>query len=137
MKKGILWTLLAAALVLARATAYGAENCSLQGTSAAVTPTCHALDAVTTTGASVWVNAAPYSEPSVQIWSAAGSVSQISLECTSDLNAPPYNCGPGGAPLINVTAGGVYWTLPRSHYYRVNVTNWTSGTISANFELYK
>lgn len=135
MKKWIFGLGAALGLLLSALSLTAAENCSLTG-SAEVRPVCRALDAQTTATASVGVLTAPFSQPSVQIWGVAGS-STVAVECRTSTSAPWYPCNPSGADLVNVDATGVYWTLPRSSYYRVNLKACTGCTVSANFELFK
>lgn len=69
----------------------------------------------------------------VQIWSTAGSVATVTIDVRSSATAPWYTV----ATVINPSATGEYWAIPRSIDVRVNVSAWTSGTILANVEGYR
>ena len=125
--------LLAIGLLVFASSLRAAETCS-----ANTLPVCVALDAVTSTGASSTVNTFGHRNLSAQVWSAAGSVATVNIECRSAATAPWFAC----ASVVNPTQadvngeGGAYITLPRSYQYRVNVIAYTSGNISATIERY-
>lgn len=94
------------------------------------------LNAVTTTGPSAAVNAANQAGVyaiDAQIWSAAGSVATVVIECRSYTTAPWWPC----QTITNPDSVGVFYSLPLAFQYRLNVTAWTNGSISGTLILYK
>lgn len=93
------------------------------------------LNGVTTTGASESVNASGQEiyAIDIQVWSTAGSVSTVLVECRSTTTAPWWPC----ATITNVDATGQYFSAPLAFQYRLNVTAWTSGTIFGTIILYQ
>lgn len=91
------------------------------------------LNGVVTTGASDPVITQNWVDIDAQIWSAAGSVATVVIECKSYTSAPWYPCW----TVTNPTATGVYYSLPRAAQYRLNVSAWTSGTIYGTIIVYQ
>lgn len=115
-------------------SAYATETCSKSEPSRpnGDLPMCLALDAVVTTGASSTVDTFSFRYVNTQIWSAAGSVATVDIECRSSESAPWFPC----YTTSNPSAAGKYVTLPRAYQYRANVSAWTSGSVSVTFERY-
>lgn len=90
------------------------------------------LDAVQTTGASSAVTVSGFIDIDAQIWSSAGSVATVVIECRSYITAPWFPC----FTVTNPDAIGVYYSLPRAFQYRLNVDSWTSGEISGTIVVY-
>lgn len=94
------------------------------------------LNAVTSAGASQAVTAAGAQGTyavDIQIWSSAGSVATVNIECRSYSTAPWYPC----QVVTNPDTTGVYYSAPLAFQYRLNVAAYTSGTISGTIVLYK
>ena len=91
-----------------------------------------ALNAVTTTATSSTFDVSKSDVIRVQVWSAAGSVATVQVECRSRSDAPWFACVPSG--ITNPDATGEYWSLPLTMQVRVRVSAYTSGTISASVE---
>lgn len=68
----------------------------------------------------------------VQVWSAAGSVATVSVQCKSAVSAPWFDCINGG--IVNPSASGEYWDIPKTIYIQCNVTAYTSGSINCQLE---
>lgn len=92
------------------------------------------LNGVTTTGASAAVlgSAQDVYAIDAQIWSSAGSEATVVIECRSYTTAPWWPC----QTITNPNSTGVYYTLPMAFQYRLNVTNWVSGTIYGTIVVY-
>lgn len=69
----------------------------------------------------------------IQLWSAAGSVSTVVVECRSYVTAPWWPC----ATVSNVDAVGQYFSAPLAYQYRLNVSAYVSGSISGTIILYR
>ena len=111
-----------------------AETCSNSSSSpGGALPVCVAHDAVTTTGASATVNTAGYGVLRGQVWSAAGSVATVTIDARSSASSPWYTV----VTVTNPGVSGEYWSLPKAFQYRINVSAYTSGTISTTLERYK
>ena len=93
------------------------------------------LNGVTTTGATGQTLASGKGvyAVDVQVWSSAGSVATINIECRSYATAPWYPC----QTINNPDATGVYYSAPLAYAYRLNVTAWTSGNIFGTIIIYK
>lgn len=93
------------------------------------------LNGVTTAGASQPVNASGKEiyAIDIQVWSTAGSVSTVNIECRSYSTAPWWPC----ATINNVDATGVFYSAPLAFQYRLNVSSYTSGTIFGTIILYR
>jgi hypothetical protein len=111
------------------------ETCSASAANgpAGTLPMCLALDQVTTTGASATVDTFSHRLLRAQVWSAAGSVATVTVDMRSNPSAPWFTV----VTITNPSASGEYWSVPRGYQMRVNVSAWTSGTISATIERYK
>lgn len=124
------------AFVLLASRAFAAETCSALEPSRpqGELPTCLAIDASTTTTTGATVNTFGHRIIGTQVWSAAGSVATVQVECRSYASAPWWPCVNGG--VVNPDATGVYYTLPRAYQYRLRISAYTSGTISGTIERY-
>lgn len=111
------------------------ETCSASTTNgpAGALPMCVALDAVTTTGASATVDTFSHRLLRAQVWSAAGSVATVTVDMRSSTTAPWFTV----LTITNPSSTGEYWSVPRGYQMRVNVSAYTSGTISSTIERYK
>lgn len=128
--------LLALVFLAAAASARAAEDCSqTDALPQGKLPACLAIDGVTTTTTSSTINSFGHRILGAQIWSAAGSVATVDVNCrsyaSSTVTPPWYPC----YSTTNPSAAGVYVSLPRAYQYQVVVT-WTSGTVYATFERY-
>lgn len=68
----------------------------------------------------------------VQVWSAAGSVATVSVQCRSNTSAPWFDCVPGG--IVDPSTTGEYWDIPKTILIQCNVTAYTSGSINCQLE---
>lgn len=87
----------------------------------------------TSTGSTIAYAIASADTIRVQVWSSAGSVATVTIDVRSSGTAPWYTV----ATISNPSTSGEYWSIPRSIDVRVNVSAYTSGTISANLEAYR
>jgi len=98
------------------------------------------LNGVVATGASPGVDTFGHKLIRAQIWSSAGSVATVLVQCRA--SSPISNPGAPVAPWYTVatitdpSAAGEYWSIPRSAGVRLNVSAWASGTIYGVVEIY-
>lgn len=131
------YVLCALAALALRVPLSATETCSASATNgpAGALPMCIALDAVTTTGASATVDAFSHRLLRAHVWSASTSVATVTIEVRSSTTAPWFTVATVTNPAN--ASGGEYWSVPRCYQMRVNVSAYTSGTITATIERYK
>ncbi len=118
MKKALLAVLLLVASIVARADTIPL----LKGT---------LLD----NGSSAPIEVAGFSAVGTQIWSAAGSVATITIECSSDPNGAVNSASPWFPCTVrdNISATGEYVQQTRvANWVRATISNYTSGAIYVN-----